>query len=93
MRVSGAGGVAAAVAAAVIGVGGLGFIRDARSAPAVSTARTDQVARLTKRVATLEQEVASLQLTMRHICVHGQLVAYAAASNGNLTTAYVHCGW
>jgi hypothetical protein len=83
-----------AVAAAVMAAGGVGLIRDARSAPAAPAAQSDQVTRLAKRVATLEQEVTTLQQTMRHICVHGQLLAHATAdSAGNLSTEYVHCAW
>jgi len=83
---------AVAAAAAVIAVGGIGAIKDAHGAPAAP--HGDPVARLTKRVTSLEHQVSLLRQTVQHICENQQLVSHVSADpNGTVNVQYVRCTW
>jgi len=80
------------VAVAVLGAGGVGVMRDTRSAAAAPPVQTSQMARLTRRVAMLEQEVTALQRTVQRICARGQLVSFVSVdASSQLRPEYVRC--
>jgi uncharacterized protein YceH (UPF0502 family) len=80
-----------AVAVVAVAIAGGGAIREAQSAAVPSARPNAQLARLTKRVAALEQQVTTLQATVRRICTTGHVVSDVTPTAGQPRVSYAQC--